>query len=320
MINNEYLLAREFTSRIGQPIMFLILALSIGLAICVALPRLRKYSQAAAFSLVLLMASGWLVLIAFHYKISTSLVLVDPTGQLPSGRFMIPVWIENEKFFFWTLVLGVLVLIGRRRPVAYQSVLTMILAVFGILTFFTSNPFSAPLAGFHADLTNYAGVLASSLDPMVRAQAFHSLHGKMVGYYNSAYMWIHPPMLFIAYSTFVLAFVGNIFMLKKEREQDYERLAYTWAKPGFILLTVGLLIGYPWAVAAWAGEPWWYDPKINITLMMWLLYSAYLHARLYIHRRGMWVTTAILGYLGFLGVVITYLTTYVIPGIHSVAG
>ncbi len=86
------------------------------------------------------------------------------------------------------------------------------------------------------------------------------------------------------------------------------------------MLTVGLLIGYPWAVDAWRGEPWWYDPKINVTLMMWVLYSAYLHSRLYIHRKGMWMATAVLGQLAFLGVVITYLTTYVIPGIHSVAG
>ena len=316
---SEYLLARDFTSRVGQPIIFLILALSLGLAIAVIVPRLRNYSKAVAQALTFTLGAGWLILVWFHYKIATTLVLTDPTGQLSPGSFKIPVWIENEKFFFWTLILGVLTIVGTRRPAEYQSALNMTLAGFGVLTFFTSNPFAQPLPQFHADFLNYLRVVAGGQSAMVKMQTFHGLHGKMVGYYNSVYMWVHPPLLFIAYSTFVLAFLACVFMLVK-KTQNYDILAHTYTKLGFILLTVGLLIGYPWAVDAWKGEPWWYDPKVNITLMMWVLYTAYLHARLYIHRKGMWVTTAVLGQLAFVGVVITYLTTYVIPGIHSVVG
>ncbi|HEB12623.1 MAG TPA: hypothetical protein ENI11_02990 [Actinobacteria bacterium] len=315
---SEYLLARDFTSGVGQPLLFLILALSLGLAVTAVVSRLRNYSKAVAQTLTITLGAGWLILVWFHYKIATTLVLTDPTGQLPSGSFKIPVWVENEKFYFWTLILGVLTIVGRSRPQIYQLALNVTLAGFGVLTFFTSNPFAQPLPQFHADFSNYLRVMTGVQGAMVKMQTFHGLHGKMVGYYNSVYMWIHPPLLFIAYSTFVLAFLGCVFMLVK-KTQDYDVLAHTYTKLGFILLTVGLLIGYPWAVDAWKGQPWWYDPKINITLMMWVLYSAYLHSRLYIHRKGMWTTTAVLGQFAFLGVVITYLTTYVVPGIHSVA-
>lgn len=319
MDNTAYLLARELTARVGQPIIDLILLLSLAIFIFAALPRLRAYTRFVVLALFMALAAGWLLLVSFHYQIATNLVLVDPTGQLPPGNFNIPVWVENEKFYFWTLVLGLLTVAGRRRPKAFQSTLELTFAGFGIVTFFTSNPFFNPLADFHAGFMRYFSAIATGQDIQIQVQAYYGMYGKMVGYYNSTYMWIHPPMLFIAYSTFTLSFIACIFMLVKKQER-YDKLAYAWAKPGFILLTVGLLIGYPWAVEAWKGEPWWYDPKINVTLMMWLLYSAYLHSRLYIHRRGMWVTTAVLGYVAFLGVVVTYISTYVIPGIHSVAG
>lgn len=316
---SEYLLAREFTSNIGQPLLTLVFVLSIALATFAVVPQLRIYTRFVALALFLAIAAGWLVLINLHYKIAVNLVLIDPSGQLPPGKFTIPVWIENEKLYFWTLILGLLTVLGRRRPAPFQTVLSAVFAGFGLLTVFTSDPFAQPLADFHAGYSRYVTAMNSNADMGVKYQAFGALYGKMVGYYNSAYMWIHPPMLFIAYSTFVLAFLGCIFMLVK-RHEKYDKLAYAYAKFGFILLTAGILIGYPWAVEAWKGEPWWYDPKINVTLMMWLLYSAYLHARLYIHRRGMWTATAVLGYIAFLGVVVTYITTYVIPGIHSVAG
>lgn len=316
---NAYLVAREFTTRIGQPILFLSLILSIALAAIAFVPAWRKHLRLVALLLVLTLGAGWALLAHFHYQIAANLSLVDPTGQFPSGRFYIPVWVENEKFYFWTLLLGLLVVGSRKRDTAWQSALGISLSIFGILTFFTSNPFSEPLAQFHQDYSNYAAAFAGNVDMGVKSQTFHMMHGKMIGFYNSTYMWIHPPLLFIAYSTFTLAFLGCLFMLTK-KDSDYEKLGYAYAKPGFIVLTVGLLLGYPWAVEAWKGDPWYYDPKINVTLMMWLLYSAYLHARLYMHRRGMYVTTAVLGYTAFLGVVVTYISTYVIPGIHSMAG
>ena len=49
-------------------------------------------------------------------------------------------------------------------------------------------------------------------------------------------------------------------------------------RSGTSFLTFGMLIGYPWALQAW-GPNWWWDPKIASSIMMWLLYSAYLHTQ-----------------------------------------
>jgi ABC-type transport system involved in cytochrome c biogenesis permease subunit len=81
-----------------------------------------------------------------------------------------------------------------------------------------------------------------------------------------------------------------------------------------------MLLGFPWAISAWQGEAWWWSGKVNMSVMMWILYTAYLHGRLYLRRQGMWRWVAVLAVLSFVALVLTYLTTYVIPGAHSVAG
>jgi ABC-type transport system involved in cytochrome c biogenesis permease subunit len=78
-----------------------------------------------------------------------------------------------------------------------------------------------------------------------------------------------------------------------------------------------MLIGYPWAVEAWQGQSWWWSAKINVSITMWLLYTAYLHARLYIGRRFTGRFSLILAIVSFLSLIFTYLTTYLIPGVHS---
>lgn len=307
------------TSRVGQPLIYLVLILSISLIVAAAVPTLRRYLRYLVLALFLNLVAGWLLLINFHYRIASDLILIDPNRGTIAGRFYIPPWIEDEKFFFWTLILAGLVLFSRYKDAAWEISLSLTLAVFGVLTFFTSNPYAEPLKDFHAAYTRYAMTYAATnVEPVVKAQAYFPLYGKMVGFYNSQYMWTHPPMVFISYAAFAVAFVGGILMLVR-RDDVYDRLGYAYAKAGFVVLTVGMLLGYPWALQAWAGEPWWYDAKINITLMMWIAYSAYLHTRLYIHRPGMRTATATLNYLGFMGVVFTYISSYLIPGIHAVA-
>ena len=103
------------------------------------------------------------------------------------------------------------------------------------------------------------------------------------------------------------------------RHSSFETTAYRWARFGYVWLTLGMLLGFPWALAAWQGEAWWWSGKVNMSLMMWLLYTAYLHARLYLRRSGMWRAVAALAVLSFVILVLTYIATYVVPGAHSYA-
>lgn len=104
-------------------------------------------------------------------------------------------------------------------------------------------------------------------------------------------------MLFISYAAFAVSFMACIFMLLK-RHETYQKITYSHAKIGYLPLTIGMLFGYPWAIMAWGDDPWWWDSKINGSIMIWVLYSAFLHARIYVNRY--WKTTAAIGILCFI--------------------
>ena len=59
---------------------------------------------------------------------------------------------------------------------------------------------------------------------------------------------------------------------------ELERLAYRLNAVGFLLWTFTLIAGAIWAEHAW-GRPWDWDPKEVGTLVVWIAYAAYLHAR-----------------------------------------
>jgi len=315
---NSYFMARSTVINLGQPLLYFTFILSTALIIFSLYPPLRSYLRYLNLAVFSSLLAGFLLLGWYHYRIYLNLPLYNPISGALAGRYAIPVWIEDEKLYFWTLLLSLWLLVIRSRNLHFKAAVNIALTIFITLTTFTSNPFISPLPGFNKEIIQYSQTI-NNVDINGKYQLFGMAIGRMQGFYNSIYMWIHPPLLFLAYSTFVISFFAIIFMLLNH-EHDFDRLAYNWAKPGYIVLTIGLLLGYPWAVEAWKGQPWWYSPKINVTLMMWVLYTAYFHSRLYLHRRGMWKTTGIIGLLAFTSVIATYLSTYVLPGIHSVGG
>jgi len=149
-------------------------------------------------------------------------------------------------------------------------------------------------------------------------QGFFGMEGARQGYYNAWYMWVHPPLLFMSYGAFAISFVATWKMIR-ERHSAFETTAYRWARLGYLPLTLGMLLGLPWALMSWQGEAWWWSGKVNMSIMMWMLYTAYLHARLYLRRRNMWRTVATLAVLSFAILLLTYVATYVVPGAHSYA-
>ncbi len=206
----------------------------------------------------------------------------------------------------------IFVLIMQRKK-DIVSFIGVILSVFSMIVYFFSNPFKEPLPVVHSEITQWYSALGQGDWNIV--QLAGTLYGRITYYYNSTYMWIHPPMLFIAYASLIITAAACIYMLIRQ-DKIYDEIAYRYAKIGYILFTAGMLIGYPWAVQAWKDSNWWWDPKISGSIMMWVLYSAYLHAHIYVER--MRRTTAYLGIICFVSLIFTYLLTYIVPGIHSV--
>jgi hypothetical protein len=229
-------------------------------------------------------------------------------------RYRIPLWIENEKYYFWFMCYAVMAMLVHFRLHAhrFRAVLHLFLAVQVAILFFRVDPFSSPLPKFFSEIAPFYGA-GQSL--MQQAGHFMQLYPKMIFYYNAEYMWFHPPLLFISYSSITIIFITSVFMLIK-RDLETEKIGYGYAKLGFFMLTVGMLLGYPWALKAW-GPNWWWDPKICSSLMMWAVFSTYLHTRLYANKKSMWYFTSFLGIICFLAMIFTFLTSFYFPGEHT---
>jgi cytochrome c-type biogenesis protein CcsB len=91
---------------------------------------------------------------------------------------------------------------------------------------------------------------------------------------------------------------------------DLDAIAYGVVRFGFIMLTLGLLVGSVWAKSAW-GDFWVWDPKENWSLVTWLVYGAYLHLRKVRGWRG--ERASWLAIVGFLVVMFTYLGMGLLP-------
>jgi len=110
--------------------------------------------------------------------------------------------------------------------------------------------------------------------------------------------------------------------LKSETNEGKLKLLYiidNWSYRiiglGFPFLTIGIIAGGVWANEAW-GSYWSWDPKETWALITWLIFAAYLHARITKGWEGK--KTAILGSLGFFVIWICYLgVNFLGKGLHS---
>lgn len=94
-----------------------------------------------------------------------------------------------------------------------------------------------------------------------------------------------------------------------------DNISYRVIGLGFPLLTIGIIAGAVWANEAW-GSYWSWDPKETWALITWLVFAAYLHAR--ITRGWQGRRPAILAASGFLVVWICYLGVNILgKGLHS---
>jgi cytochrome c-type biogenesis protein CcsB len=97
--------------------------------------------------------------------------------------------------------------------------------------------------------------------------------------------------------------------------ENMDNLSYRIISLGFPFLTIGIIAGAVWANEAW-GSYWSWDPKETWALITWLVFAAYLHARIIKGWEGK--NAAILASLGFLVVWICYLgVNFLGQGLHS---
>lgn len=99
---------------------------------------------------------------------------------------------------------------------------------------------------------------------------------------------LHPPMLYMGYVGFSVAFVFAIAALISGRmDTAWARWARPWTNVAWVFLTLGIALGSWWAYyeLGWGG--WWFwDPVENASFMPWLIGTALIHSMAVTEKRG----------------------------------
>jgi heme exporter protein C len=118
--------------------------------------------------------------------------------------------------------------------------------------------------------------------------------------------YFHVPLAWNGFLAFAVVFVFSIVYLRT-RNMKWDNLARASAEVGMIFTTLVLITGVIWAKPIW-GVWWTWDPRLTATLVLWLIYFAYLMVRGYTHERSRGARfAAVLGIVGFVDVPIVAL-------------
>ena len=182
------------------------------------------------------------------------------------------VWGNHEgSMLLWVLILAIygsaVALFGGNLPPTLKARVLSVQAwiAVGFLSFslFTSNPFErvfpAPLDG-------------RDLNPLLQDPG----------------LAIHPPMLYLGYVGFSMAFSFAVAALIEGRvDAAWARWVRPWTLVAWCFLGAGIALGSWWAYyeLGWGG--WWFwDPVENVSFMPWLSGTALLHSAIVVEKRG----------------------------------
>jgi cytochrome c-type biogenesis protein CcmF len=135
---------------------------------------------------------------------------------------------------------------------------------------------------------------------------------------------IHPPMLYIGYVGFSVAFAFAIAALMSGQvDSAWARWSRPWTNIAWLFLTLGIALGSWWAYyeLGWGG--WWFwDPVENASFMPWLVGTALMHSLATTEKRGTFKAwTALLAIFAFsLSLLGTFLVrSGVLTSVHAFA-
>ena len=234
--------------------------------------------------LFLLTAFGCLASAFLQDDFSVLYVANNSNTALPQIFKFAAVWGAHEgSLLLWALILGIwtsaVALFSRSLP---TTMVARVLAVMGAIAIgftsfilFTSNPFErifpVPLDG-------------GDLNPLLQDPA----------------LIIHPPMLYVGYVGFSVAFAFALAaMLDGNLDRQWARWTRPWTTTAWLFLTVGIALGSWWAYyeLGWGG--WWFwDPVENASFMPWLVGTALMHSLAVTEKRGLFKSSTLLLAIG----------------------
>ena len=130
--------------------------------------------------------------------------------------------------------------------------------------------------------------------------------------------YFHVPIAIVSFIAFFVVFVASIGYLVT-RKSRWDSVAHASAEVGVVFVSLALLTGIIWARPVW-GVWWTWEPRLTTTLILWLIYVAYLMLRSYVPNKSQGALYAAgLGIIGFVDVPIVYYSVQWWRSIHPSA-
>jgi cytochrome c-type biogenesis protein CcmF len=298
-------------------------AMIVGLALALLLTIVPAWGawqrNVHAMSLAPGLAVGMLVFVTISFialcvsflqdDFSVAVVAANSNSLLPPIYKFSAVWGNHEgSLLLWALILcmwtAAVALLSPQLPLL---VLARVLSVMGgiavgflLFSLLTSNPFARLLPGTPAD--------GNDLNPLLQDPG----------------LIIHPPLLYMGYVGFSVAFAFAIAALLGGRlDASWARWSRPWTNVAWAFLTLGIMLGSWWAYyeLGWGG--WWFwDPVENASFMPWLAGTALVHSLAVTEKRGIFKSwTVLLAIFAFsLSLLGTFLVrSGVLTSVHAFA-
>jgi cytochrome c-type biogenesis protein CcmF len=266
----------------------------------------RPAAQAQA--LLVAFAFGCLVQAFVANDFSVQYVAMNSNTALPLRYRVAGAWGGHEgSLLLWCLMLGVWMFavslfsahLPEEMTARVLGVLGLVSAGFLAFMLFTSNPFDrlfpAPADG-------------RDLNPLLQDPG----------------MVIHPPMLYMGYVGFSVAYAFAVAaLISGKLDAAWARWSRPWTTVAWMFLTLGIALGSAWAYyeLGWGG--WWFwDPVENASFMPWLVGTALIHSLAVTEKRGAFRSwTVLLAIVAFgLSLLGTFLVrSGVLTSVHAFA-
>jgi len=231
-------------------------------------------ARPAAQTVFLLLAIAFLTLAWSFYSNDFSVLYVaeHSNSQMPVIYRLGAVWGGHEgSLLLWIFLLSTwTILVAQLSKALDEFMVARVIGVLGLVTsglllfvLATSNPFTRLLP---------AAPDGRSLNPLLQDPG----------------LVFHPPMLYMGYVGFSVAFAFAIASLLSGRlDAAWARWSRPWTTAAWIFLTLGIALGSWWAYyeLGWGG--WWFwDPVENASFIPWLVGTALLHSLAVTEKRG----------------------------------
>ncbi|HBK44406.1 MULTISPECIES: heme lyase CcmF/NrfE family subunit [unclassified Polynucleobacter] len=231
-------------------------------------------ARPAAQTVFLLLAIAFIILAWSFYTNDFSVLYVadHSNSQMPVIYRLGAVWGGHEgSLLLWVFLLSTWTfLVAQLSKALDEFMVARVIGVLGLVitglllfVLLTSNPFERLLP---------AAQEGRSLNPLLQDPG----------------LVFHPPMLYMGYVGFSVAFAFAIASLLSGRlDAAWARWSRPWTTAAWVFLTLGIALGSWWAYyeLGWGG--WWFwDPVENASFIPWLVGTALLHSLAVTEKRG----------------------------------